>query len=294
MGSVKTTESKDERNGKKPVMRLIEQFTEGKHGNPELCEDLYVLTENFAAVVDGATNVSGKLFHHKTPGRIAAETIKTSIEELEPDADVKQMIKTINANMQKVHEAYDLTEEIERYRWKAPSASLVVYSRHRQEIWQIGDCQFMMDGVLHQNEKDIDHITANARSMYLEAELKKGKTINDLKERDTGWEYIQPLIQQQYYLQNDLTNQYGFEVVNGFLVDASDIKVIKVPEETKHLVFASDGYPYLKDTLVESEAMLKEVLEEDPLCFRKFKSAKGLMNGNRSYDDRLYMKIILE
>ena len=56
---------------------------------------------------------------------------------------------------------------------------------------------------------------------------------------------------------------------------------------------ASDGYPVLKETLEETEEALKIVLETDPLCFRQYKSAKGLQKGNNSFDDRTYIKFEL-
>ena len=56
-------------------------------------------------------------------------------------------------------------------------------------------------------------------------------------------------------------------------------------------MLASDGYPYLKDTLEASEQALQEVLQEDPLLFRKYKATKGLQIGNRSFDDRAYIKL---
>lgn len=56
------------------------------------------------------------------------------------------------------------------------------------------------------------------------------------------------------------------------------------------LVLASDGYPVLKETLAESEAVLRELMEKDPLCFRENKGTKGLVKGNDSFDDRTYIR----
>lgn len=275
-------------------MYVIEQFTKGKKGYPDQCEDLFIINSNFVAVIDGATNVSGGLYDGKTPGRIAAETIKNSIESLPAEATPSKLLKEINQAMRAMHENYQIKEIIEKDVWKAPTASLAIYSRHHQEIWQIGDCQFMLDGVLYQNEKEIDRITGEARSLFLESEIKQGKTIEELLENDTGWKFILPLIKQQYYLQNDSSNQYGFEVINGFPVDEARIKITPVPKKTKELVVASDGYPFLKPTLEESEASLLQLMKEDPLCFRRYKSAKGLIKGNLSFDDRTYVRIRLE
>lgn len=50
------------------------------------------------------------------------------------------------------------------------------------------------------------------------------------------------------------------------------------------------GYPVLQRTLADSEAKLEEVLEQDPLCFRMYKTTKGLVEGNVSFDDRSYLR----
>ncbi|ETI70150.1 hypothetical protein [Neobacillus vireti] len=271
-------------------MSIIESLSIGKLGNPELSEDLFVFTADFVAVVDGATNITGKKLNNKTPGRLIAEIVKSTIETLPSDTTLQNMVAIINRHLQETYKELGILEEIEEHAWMAPTASLIVYSRFYHEVWQIGDCQCIVDGRLYMNEKKIDEITANARSLFLEAEIKKGKTIDELLLDDPGWEFIQELIQQQYYLQNDRENQYGFEIINGFPVDFSKVRVIKVPDDAGYIVLASDGYPFLKNSLEESEAILQSVLKQDPLCFRTFKSAKGLKKGQQSFDDRTYLK----
>lgn len=275
------------------VMKLLEHYIKGKKENQDLSEDLFVFNDHFAAVIDGATNVSGGMYGNKTPGRIAAETIQACIEKLPPEVSLSDMIETVTWKMQEAHHTYKMKEAIEKDRWKAPTASVVLYSRFYQEVWQIGDCQLMIDGKLYLNEKYVDKITAEARAMYLEAELNQGKTVDELLENDTGWQFVQPLIRQQHYLQNAPDNQYGFEVFNGFPVDMSKIKVTRVPKTARQIVLASDGYPFLEATLQESEDKLARLLKEDPLCFRKYKLAKGLMKGNHSFDDRTYLRMEL-
>ncbi|MGJ9457988.1 hypothetical protein [Oceanobacillus sp. CF4.6] len=103
-------------------------------------------------------------------------------------------------------------------------------------------------------------------------------------------EYIKPLIQQQYYLQNVKDSQYSFEVVDGFDIDLSKVKKVNVPSNAKEMILASDGYPFVKPTLLESESLLSELMENDPLCFRQYKCTKGLQKGNISFDDRVYIR----
>ncbi|WP_079709392.1 hypothetical protein [Paraliobacillus ryukyuensis] len=275
----------------KDKLNVVEYFCEGKKGDLDLCEDMCVVTDNFAAVIDGATNVSGKLIENMTPGRLAATIIKETLENITPSAKLETIVEQINANFQTVFARNNLIDAIQESQWVAPSASVIIYSKYHQKIWQIGDCQLMVDDELYTNEKEIDSITANARALYLEAELKRGKTIDQLIYRDTGWEYIRTLVQQQYFLQNDSNNPFGYSVINGFPVDFSRVMTIDVSTDAKYIVLASDGYPFLKETLYKSESLLKELLVKDPLCFRLYKSSKGLVRGNQSFDDRLYLKI---
>ncbi|WP_342506397.1 hypothetical protein [Sporosarcina sp. FSL K6-2383] len=272
------------------TISMVELLNEGKVGRPEVCEDLYVITPDFVAVIDGATNISDRLIEGKAPGRFAAEVIQETLLGVQKDVTLVDLIAQINGNLQRRYQIFGMAEEIEKNAWMAPTACLICYSRYYHEVWQIGDSQCMIDGRLYTNDKPIDAITANARAMYLETELKKGKTLEDLMEHDTGWDYIKPLIKQQYYLQNDKDNQFGFEVINGFDVDFSRVKIIEVPVNAETMILASDGYPIIKETLAETEVALSQLLATDPLCFRQFKTSKGLQKGNRSFDDRTYIR----
>ena len=56
------------------------------------------------------------------------------------------------------------------------------------------------------------------------------------------------------------------------------------------VVLASDGYPLLRPTLQQSEQDLDRLLKEDPQCCRLYESTKGLKPGNKSFDDRTYVR----
>src|SRR5699024_899233 len=172
-----------------------------------------------------------------------------------------------------------------------PKAVMAVYSKYYNEVWIVGDCQCFVRGKVYNNSIKIDEIASYARSIYLEAELKSGKSIENLKRKDTGREYIAPLIRSQQYFQNTKpTDEYSFEVINGYPIYQSEICKIQLSESDREIVLASDGYPFLKQTLEESEEALKITLKEDPLCFRQYKSTKGLSSENISFDDRTYIR----
>ena len=57
-------------------IRVREQFVAGKSAD-RVCEDLIVVTDDFAAVIDGASDATGADFAGKTGGRLAAEIVAT-------------------------------------------------------------------------------------------------------------------------------------------------------------------------------------------------------------------------
>lgn len=50
-------------------MRILERLVAGKAGDPLACEDEIVVTGDFAAVVDGATDISGRRYGEMAGGR---------------------------------------------------------------------------------------------------------------------------------------------------------------------------------------------------------------------------------
>ena len=52
----------------------------------------------------------------------------------------------------------------------------------------------------------------------------------------------------------------------------------------------SGADPEMAETLQESESLLAKHLADDPLNIGQFKATKGLLKGNRSFDDRAYIR----
>ena len=55
-----------------------------------------------------------------------------------------------------------------------------------------------------------------------------------------------------------------------------------------------DGYPFLKPTLAASEASLAEQIANDPQNIHSFIATKGIVEGNKSFDDRTYIRFSVE
>lgn len=102
-----------------------------------------------------------------------------------------------------------------------------------------------------------------------------------------------PFLTRQALLQNyPGNNQFAFAVFDGFTVDPDKVIVFKVGRN-KEIILSSDGYPITFNTLKRSEQYLYDIMQKDPNCIREYKCPKGLKQGNRSFDDRAYLKIIL-
>lgn len=94
----------------------------------------------------------------------------------------------------------------------------------------------------------------------------------------------------------------SYAVIDGFPIFREGVKVVPCSlscaneEESKdsrnghEIILASDGYPFLKPTLAESEAALMEQLTNDPQNIKTFIATKGLVDGNKSFDDRVYVR----
>ena len=73
----------------------------------------------------------------------------------------------------------------------------------------------------------------------------------------------------------------------------SKLSAVTLDSKIKGIVFATDGYPVIKATLIETEAYLRELLIADPMRIEKHLSTKGVAPGAVSFDDRAYLRIEL-
>ncbi|WP_042143643.1 hypothetical protein [Paucisalibacillus sp. EB02] len=274
-------------------MKLVEEFTQSKSGNMDLCEDAYFCNEHFAAVIDGATSVSDRLYNGKTQGRLAAELIREAMSTLDGKETINEIVTVINKEYKALYEALKLEEEVLEYPYLRPSASMIIYSKYHHKVWMVGDCQLYYGNKLYQNIKHIDEVFSEVRSIILQGELLNGKTVEELLDgEDTGFQLIRPLIKKQYNFQNTTPKcDLSYAVVNGFPIPSELIKTIDLPEGLEFLSLASDGYPTILDSLEASEEELTRILKNDPLCIHENRSTKGIAKENLSFDDRTYIKV---
>lgn len=289
-------------------MKIIESCIIGKKSQ-EACEDGMVVTDDFIAVIDGSTSKTPK---HLNPdmknGRYAMMLISEYIrEELKVDASVDDFCQGVTAYIyNKVYEKLGVEERLKEHPEERLTASAILYSRTRNEVWMVGDCQAIIDGKLYENGKSYEQEIARKRVELIEQGLSPAEARKQ----------IEPLL-----IKAMLSGQtQTYTVIDGFPIYREGVKVVSVsdscsvqdsvpasdsvpcsdsasasgtiPSSSSELVLASDGYPFLKPTLAASEAALAEQIANDPQNIRSFIATKGIVEGNKSFDDRTYIRFV--
>jgi hypothetical protein len=277
-------------------MRIVEHLLIGKYGTTDRCEDGSIVTDSFVAVVDGSTTGvigdSAATEPVPTAGRIARDEICRAIEHLAPGETARAAFIRLNEAIRDRCRADGVLEAARGNPDVRPAAAVLVYSVHRSELWSVGDCTALVDGRLIRTESPLERIAAEARSVVLQAALTEGATEADFALSDPGRAAITPIIEAaRRFRNNPRIPEYCHLAVDGFFPESLEPRVIPVPRNTREIVLATDGYPWVKPTLSESEEELSRLLAEDPLCFRRFKATKGRYQGTISFDDRCYIRI---
>ena len=289
-------------------MKIIESSIIGKK-SPEACEDGMVVTDDFIAVIDGSTSKTPK---HLNPdmknGRYAMMLISEYIrEELKADASVDDFCQGVTVYIyNKVYEKLGVEERLKEHPEERLTASAILYSRTRNEVWMVGDCQAIIDGKLYENGKPYEQEIARKRVELIEQGLSPAEARKQ----------IEPLLIEAMLSGQNQT----YPVIDGFPIYREGVKVVSVSDScsvqdsvpasdsvpcsdsvsasgtffvsSSEIVLASDGYPFLEPTLAASEAALAEQIANDPQNIHSFIATKGIVEGNKSFDDRTYIRFV--
>lgn len=295
-------------------MKIIESCIIGKKSQ-EACEDGMVVTDDFIAVIDGSTSKTPK---HLNPdmknGRYAMMLISEYIrEELKADASVDEFCQGVTAYIyNKVYEKLGVEERLKEHPEERLTASAILYSRTKNEVWMVGDCQAIIAGKLYENGKPYEEKIARKRVELIEQGLSPAEARKQ----------IEPLLIKAMLSGQNQT----YTVIDGFPIYREGVKVVSVsdscsvqdsvsssdscsvqdtvscsdsvsasgtiPSSSSEIVLASDGYPFLKPTLAASEAALAEQIANDPQNIHSFIATKGIVEGNKSFDDRTYIRFV--
>ena len=265
-------------------MKTVEKFVCGKSPDASLCEDGVVVTDEFAAVVDGSTSkVAGR-----HAGRLAMQTVVRALETVPASATLSETLTLLTRELASVSDPRGRSDAAFR-----PTCSAVIFSRRRREVWLVGDCQCRFGGKTHRVAKAVDEVLTEIRCCVLSHLLAQGHSVESLLRRDLGREAISDFLRLQTNFQNVTAafNPFRYVVLDGTPVVPSAVTVLRVPAEEHSLVLASDGYPELFDSLAPTEQRLQELLRLDPLCISSNPGTKGLRPGNLSFDDRAFLRL---
>lgn len=256
-------------------------------------EDVIIATDDFVAVIDGATSKSKKKFSEsESNGRLAAILTMNVVRQLPRETSCDKFCLMATDVIRAIYLNAGIYERVKTYAEERLTASVVVYSRFRNEIWMVGDCQALVNGITYNHPKPTDARLAAKRANYIHQRLSEGGDPADFTVHDSGRDIILQELVDSCSLQNpDSPQKDAFSVVDGFDINMSLVRIIPLPDDVKEIVLASDGYPVLASTLCKTECLLHELLNADPLCIGKFKSTKGKMQGAKSFDDRSYIRI---
>lgn len=272
----------------KKEYEIIEQCCKSKTVIQEECEDEIVVTDKFIAVIDGATSKTTNTFEGKTGGKIAAELIASYLktELIDSSMDYKTATCRIQAEIQDYSQKNQLEQNGVHL-----CASAVIYNISKRQIWSVGDCQFLLNGKHYTFYKRVDTVLSDARSLIIHMLLRSGLSEEDLKKDDRSRSLILDELKLQQNLEN-VNDEYGYSVFSS-QGNVKNVYVTDVPPGSE-VILASDGYPELFATLEESEARLNELIRVDPLCYKFYKSTKGLMENCTHFDDRTYIRFRVE
>ena len=263
-----------------------QHFSCSKRGIDEPSGDYMVDTDNFIAVIDGATPKGNRLWDRLKGDVFVARILGEAILELPADVDAPSAIEMLNNAVKKQYDNAGIDFETlppeERLQ-----ASLVIYSAAKKEIWSFGDCMIRINQHNYRSMKKGDRLLSDLRAFCVEAADLQGMNVGIDLNRDYGREQILPFMMRYLWFANS-DKSFGYDVINGGSVRPERVKIYKV-HEGDHVVLASDGYPKLFDTLEETEEYLRKCLEEDPECVYKLRGTKGVKAGNVSYDDRCFI-----
>lgn len=257
-------------------MTITEQFICGKHTAAD-CEDGIVITNDFAAVIDGSTSKTPKrLDPSMKNGRFAMLLISEYIKQMPADYTMNNFCRGITLRIAEEYAKRGIAEDMAKHPEERLTASAIIYSNSRKEVWMVGDCQAIIDGEHYDNSKPYEQEIAMQRATLIK---------NGMSPKEARCAIEPQLIKAMLEGQN---RQYA--VIDGTPIYMPGTRIVTA---SHCVVLASDGYPTLLPTLHESEEALAQHLTDDPQNITDFIATKGLVEGNVSFDDRAYIRLTI-
>ncbi|MBN2094872.1 MAG: hypothetical protein JW727_02390 [Candidatus Aenigmarchaeota archaeon] len=291
------------------MVEIVESFLMSRKGMFDGGEDRLITGPNFFGVCDGVPDKTGLSWGEKPSsngggGFALSDLVKGFFESEESHGIAPE--KAVDLLSKKVRDAaaksgVDLSVPHDR-----AAVGFMAYNAQKREIWHVGGVSYgTLDskGAFRQHRFDapVDRLMGKVRAAVSDWYIKEG---GDPFEggRDRGREFIEPFLRRQVELQNLEVKSdevwlpgipkrmVSFRVINGF---PTKISVFSVPLDILELTFATDGLGAIRPSWdLTRKAWLKH-LRVDPHHIHLIKATKGLMPGNKSFDDIAYIRIRL-
>ena len=265
-------------------MQIIEQTIVAKRPDRK-SEDGIVVTDDFVAVIDGSTSKSAQRYSHSdSNGRYAMKLVARFVSHMPATTSCHQFCTGVTSLFSDtmchrwLHHRRPLPDPVDRL-----AASAVIYSRLRREVWMVGDCLCLVDGTLFENPKPYEAELARRRADIISRSTDPQQYLIN----DTARQQILPDMMRIMRQQQNVT----YAVIDGSSIPEQHVRILPLDFQPHEVVLSSDGYPLLCPTLEASEAALARQLTKDPLNIGSFQATKGCMEGNRSFDDRAYLRL---
>lgn len=260
--------------------KVIESTVVSRAGEPGAGRDRIVVTTDVVAVVDGATPKTGD----DPRAALVVDTVCETLATLPPDATAVSTVAAMT----------DAVARLGLTRSAGACATFVAYVDAAHEVWSVGDGRVLIDERRIDLESAVDRFLADVRAFVLTAELESGASPEDLRRDDVGRRAIAPLLERLHRFRNlgEPGPVWRHAAIDGTTVPPDLIRIDVVPESASTVVLATDGYPWIGESLAKTEQMLRSTIEADPLLIGRHRATKAVAAGDdASFDDRAYVRL---
>lgn len=253
-------------------------------------DELLVADGGLVAVVDGATDKSGRDYGGLTGGARAARCVRDTLARMAADTAPDRAVDQITTALAKLRTQWNVPADDP----VAPSAAAAVVVPALRLIWRVGDVHVALRRGATWTRlpatKRIDDVLAGTRAAYTHCMIAGGRSEEEIAAQDPGREVILPVLKEQGRLANR-PGPYGYGVLDGTPVPADFVEVIPFDDQVEEIVLASDGFLSPAATLTTAEAELQAAIAQDPLRIGMNPGTKGVKPGAVSFDDRTYVRL---
>ena len=221
----------------------------------------------------------------RTNGRYTMQLVCRYIKSMPKNTTCEMFLRGVTAYIRK-HYKKSMLPRLTEHPEDRLTCSAVIFSRLCREIWLIGDCHCLVGEQYYDNPKPAEAMLAAQRAEEMKRLLAQGVSQDELLRNDTARPMIIPRMIQTMKEQNIF-----YSVIDGFHIPRQHVITISLDYRPWEIVLASDGFPFLRPTLAESEFLLQQQREKDPLNIGPdFQATKGFHPDFNSFDDRSYIR----